>query len=152
MALVTITIITVGSKPPSQIAELIASYEQRLPKTVRISWHIIKHEALDPETSITKESESILRMIPKQAKVLLLDEEGEGCSSPQFSGLLFSDSKDAAIIIGGAYGVSRTVFEKADKIIALGSMIYPHQIVRLIVAEQIYRAYTISTGHPYHHG
>lgn len=147
----TITIITVGSKPNREIASLINDYTKRLPAHVQIVWRYIKHAPGNRTKSIAEESENILSAIPKNNVVVLCDETGVSISSEQFSKRLFSTGRDTTFIIGGAYGVSAEVKTRASSTIAFGNMVFPHQLVRLMLTEQIYRAYCIHTDHPYHH-
>ena len=146
-----ITILTVGSKPKNEINNLIQNYSKRLPEHVKIKWRYLKHEKGDTNSSVKRESESILRAIPKKNKIILLDESGEQFTSPKLSNNIFGYTGDTTIIIGGAYGVSGEIKSIADTVWSLGKLVYPHQLVRLILIEQIYRCYCISTGHPYHH-
>ena len=148
----TIKIITVGNKPPVAMTSLISEYERRLPQNVRIVWQYLKHGASgDVATSKQQESENILSTIIPRSKVILLDETGKQLKNANLSSLLFTTSQDISLIIGGAHGVTDAVKEKADVIWSLSDLVFPHNIVRLIVIEQIYRSYTISIGHPYHH-
>ena len=146
-----VKVITVGGKSDPAITQLIDDYTKRLPRTVDLSWHYIKHgQASDPATSMQREAESILKAIPDTYQVMLLDETGSQLTSPQLSRRLF-DGNNWVLIIGGAYGVTQAIVQRADFVWSLSDLVFPHQIVRLITTEQIYRAYTISIGHPYHH-
>ncbi len=146
-----VKVITVGGKPSADIARLIAAYATRLPRSFDLTWHYIKHgQTSDPAASMQREAESILKAIPAGYQVILLDETGSQLSSTALSKKLFA-GRNSVIIVGGAYGVSDTVKKRADFVWSLSDLVFPHQIVRLILAEQIYRAYTISIGHPYHH-
>lgn len=147
----TITIITVGAQPKHAIADIIEGYISRLPKHVSVTWRFLKHGVGDPTLSVSQESESIMRNLTDTMRVVLLDETGTMLSSPELSSYMFSTGSDLAFIIGGAYGVDERVKQRADVRLALGKLVYPHQLVRIILAEQIYRAHTIHTGHPYHH-
>lgn len=146
-----ITIITVGAKPKTEISALINDYTRRMPKGIQVHWSYLKHGKGDQISSIKQESESILKTIPKKNKIILLDETGEQFNSTQLSARLFSSAADTTIIVGGAYGVNTAIKTAADTIWSLGKLVYPHQIVRLILSEQIYRAHCIRTNHPYHH-
>jgi len=146
-----ITIISVGSRPPHTIQSQIDDYQKRLPKHVRLQWVFVKNgSGSDPVHSKQQEAEMILKNIPERTTVILLDESGVQLDNPALSKRLFS-GKDQCIIIGGAYGVTQRIFERSDLIWALSPLVFPHQLVRLIAAEQIYRSYAISVGHPYHH-
>jgi len=147
----TIKIITIGNKssPPHQ--SIIDEYMKRFPRNISIDWQCLKHGSGTPSNSKQQESESILNLLSEKYKVILLDEIGKQMSSPQLSKKLFGTNQDVCIIIGGAYGVSETVLKRADTVWSLSDLVFPHQLVRVILAEQIYRAYTISINHPYHH-
>jgi 23S rRNA (pseudouridine1915-N3)-methyltransferase len=148
----TIKIVTVGSKPSLEISSLITDYTKRLPRTVSVTWQYLKHaKQVDVNNSKQQESESILRAINHDDFVLLLDETGKNINSNKLSKILFKDNNNIVIIIGGAYGVSDKIKQRADYIWSLSNLVFPHQIVRLILAEQIYRAHTINISHPYHH-
>lgn len=147
----TFTIITVGSHPGPEIKSLIQSYLGRLPKHIKANWVYVKHGQGDQISSISREAESILKAIPKKNKIFLLDEAGKQFSSPELSSKLYNNPQNTTIIIGGAYGVDNSIKHVADVTWSLGKMVFPHQLVRLILSEQLYRAHTINVGHPYHH-
>lgn len=148
----TITIISVGSKPSREIDLLIQEYQKRLPKHITLKWRYISHGSGDPHSSVTQESEAIMRILTDtRQKAILLDEDGKIMTSPQLSKELYDRPQDCCIIIGGAYGVDHRVKERADLTLSLGGLVYPHQLVRLLLTEQIYRTYAIHIGHPYHH-
>lgn len=147
----TIDIITVGNKPKPESSLLINDFIKRLPKHITVRWHYIRHAAGTPEISKQHEAEAILKIVPAKAQVILLDENGKQLSSPQLARLVFEKGTDCVFIIGGAYGVGEAVKKRAQFTWSLGKLVFPHQLVRLILAEQLYRAFSISTGHPYHH-
>ncbi len=146
-----IHIVSVGNKPRPAISDLITTYETRLPRSVQVNWTFIKHGVGDLSTSMHNEAEKILKVIPDKSKVILLDETGKQLNSEEFADKLIRPGKDLCFIIGGSYGVSEEIFKRADSVISLSKLVFPHQIVRIVLAEQIYRAHTINTGHPYHH-
>lgn len=147
----TITICSVGTKPKNELRALLDEYLKRFPKNLKINWHYIPHAKGSKNEAIAEESKQLLGSIPRNSIAYLLDERGEMISSPDLATLVFKEQQDICFIIGGAYGVGKTVFERAHKSISLSSLVFPHQIVRLILIEQLYRAYCISIGHPYHH-
>ncbi len=148
----TIKIITVGNKPAPELNQLITSYINRLPRNVSVTWKYLKHSSSnDVASSKQQESENILRAVSSSDFVILLDEKGEQLSSPSLSRKIFDTNKDIAFIIGGAYGVNEEVTKRANYIWSLSKLVFPHQLVRLVLSEQLYRAYTISINHPYHH-
>jgi len=102
------------------------------------------------------EAAALLSAIPSAAKLIVMDERGKSTASEDFANQLarFRDggAQTAAFVIGGADGLDETLRKKADLALAYGSATFPHQIVRILLAEQIYRAITILSGHPYHRG
>lgn len=100
-----------------------------------------------------KEAELLLAAVPKGAVIIALDERGKEYTSPQFATLmqgLESDARAVAFLIGGADGHGDVVFAAAAHRMRLGAMTWPHMMVRALLSEQIYRAQTILSGHPYH--
>jgi 23S rRNA (pseudouridine1915-N3)-methyltransferase len=146
-----IKIVSVGTKPSKPLNTLLDDYTTRLPRSINLSWHFIKHGNGSTNSSKQQEAESILRHIPEEYLVILLDETGVQYTSEKLSKAIFEQTKNIIFIIGGAYGVSDSVKERANIILSLSNLVFPHQIVRLVLAEQIYRSYTISINHPYHH-
>ena len=100
------------------------------------------------------ESELLLKVLPNDAKIVVLDERGETLSSRELAGRLrtWQDSGvgTVAFLIGGANGHSETLRQRADLKLSFGRMTLPHMLMRVVLAEQIYRAKTILDGHPYH--
>lgn len=149
----TIRIITVGGKNPATHQAIIDDYIKRFPRHIELSWIYIKHAKGDEVSSVTQESEAILKKLSTNSTVILLDETGKQLTSPELSIKLFAQStyQDVTCIIGGAYGVSDEVKQKANFVWSLSKLVFPHQLVRTILTEQLYRAYTLSIDHPYHH-
>ncbi len=147
----TIKIISVGNKSSPGVQAIITDYTRRMPRNISVTWIIQKHSDGDVKSSKQQESENILRAIDPKDFVVLLDETGKQFSSEDFSSTIFSANSDLVFVIGGAYGVTEAVFERAQIVWSLSMLVFPHQLVRILLSEQIYRAYTISIGHPYHH-
>ncbi|HUC96474.1 MAG TPA: 23S rRNA (pseudouridine(1915)-N(3))-methyltransferase RlmH [Candidatus Saccharimonadales bacterium] len=149
-----ICIIAVGKKHESWVDEGIRRYQKRLKRLFEINWNIIGHSGLNDVRARQEESQRILSAINANDYVILLDERGKSVSSPELSALLLSKlelSRRVVIVIGGAYGVGDTIMNRADFVWSLSSLVFPHQLVRLILTEQIYRAQEINSGNPYHH-
>ncbi len=146
-----IKIITIGKKSPLNLLEQIKSYEKRLDSNIKVSWILISHGNSDPNTSKHQESETTLSKIKDSDFVILLDENGQQIDNLQLSNLLFQENREICLIIGGSYGVSQNVIDRADFIWSISKLVLPHMLVRLILAEQIYRSFAIHTSHPYHH-
>lgn len=145
-----ITIITIGKKHDPNLAGAISDYEKRLRTPFETRWVLLPYSAKNSDAARQDESERIISQLCLNDFVILLDERGQSISSPDFSALLTSQ-QNIVIIIGGAYGVNDELRQRADRVISLSGMIFPHQLVRLILIEQIYRAQAIATNHPYHH-
>lgn len=140
-----IRIIAGGKKHASWLAEACAEYEKRLRKPWAIEWQFVDEEKLD---------ERVARLKPDDFMVLL-DENGQILSSPDLCRTLktpLETGRDVVIVIGGAFGhFSPDILSRANVIWSLSKLVFPHQICRLIVTEQIYRAQEIYLGHAYHH-
>ncbi len=140
-----IKIIAGGKKHASWLKEACDEYEKRLRKPWNIEWQFIDESKLD---------ERVARL-DRDDFVVLLDEHGKMYESPELAHELkapLETGHDVVIIIGGAFGhFSPDILSRADIIWSLSKLVFPHQICRLIVAEQIYRAQEISLEHAYHH-
>lgn len=115
---------------------------------------IKKRAALPLETGKQKEGEVLLKSVRPSDYLVLLDEKGSSFRSLAFAEWIrgrFQQGKDVVFAIGGAYGFSKEVYARADFKISLSDMTFSHQIIRVIFAEQLYRALTIINGDPYHH-
>lgn len=148
-------IISVGKAHDALLKEAIAMYQKRLSASIPVEWVLL---ALKTEATrslgIASESNSILRTLKDAEFVILFDEKGTQVTSEQFSDILFiglRTYKDVALIIGGAYGVNDEVKKRAHYIISFGNMVFPHQLIRLMVIEQLYRAASIQLDNGYHH-
>lgn len=145
-----INIIAVGKKHDPNITDAINDYEKRLRAPFEVKWVLLPYSAKNGDEARQDESERIISQLRPADFVVLLDERGQDLSSPDFSALLTSQ-QNIVIIIGGAYGVNDELRQRADRVTSLSAMVFPHQLVRLILIEQIYRAQAIATNHPYHH-
>lgn len=117
---------------------------------------IRESRAGDASKRMLEESIALANVIPKNATVVLLDSHGENLDSAALAGQIGNWRADGRIavvfLIGGADGVAASLREKADLRLSFGSATWPHQLVRVMLLEQVYRAATILTGHPYHRG
>jgi 23S rRNA (pseudouridine1915-N3)-methyltransferase len=115
---------------------------------------IKESRAGDAARRMLAESIAIANVIPERAVTVILDERGESMNSASFAGRLqgwrTQDAPAVAFVIGAADGLAPGLREKADLAIAFGAATWPHQLVRIMLLEQIYRAVTILAGHPYH--
>lgn len=149
-----ITVIAIGKKHESWVTDGIERYQSRLKKPYVVEWALLPHSAMQDDRARQDESERILARLDSRDFVVLLDEGGDEADSPQLSRLLdstFTAGRSIVFIIGGAYGVDDRVRQRADIVWSLSPLVFPHQLVRLILVEQLYRAQQIAAGHPYHH-
>lgn len=150
----SITIIAVGKKHEDWVTPGIERYEKRLRAPFSIEWVLLPHSSFEGTRARQEESERILSKLKPTDTVVLLDERGTSLDSPALSTYLlqqFVQSHSVVLVIGGAYGVDETVHTRANLIWSLSALVFPHQLVRLILAEQLYRAQQISAGSAYHH-
>jgi 23S rRNA (pseudouridine1915-N3)-methyltransferase len=142
-------IISPGKKHDSSVLEGIAEYEKRLSKRLSLEW------AFPTIGTKEAEGEAILKLIKKDDVVVLLDERGKDIDTPGLAALLDarmqSGTKRLVFVIGGAFGVSSEVAERANVTYKLSSLVFPHMLVRLILVEQLYRSMSIIDGGKYHH-
>jgi 23S rRNA (pseudouridine1915-N3)-methyltransferase len=149
-----VRILAVGKKHEPWVADGIQRYEARLKRPFNVEWVLLSHSAREGITARQDESERLLSRLKPNDFVVLLDERGKLFDSPRLSRMLLEpleSSRPVVVIIGGAYGVDDTVHERADMVWSLSPLVFPHQLVRLLLAEQLYRAQEIAAGHPYHH-
>lgn len=149
-----IKILTVGKKHESWVFEGIERYQKRLRAPFVAEWVLLPHSSLEGDRARQEESERILSRLTASDVVVLLDERGKALDSPGLSALLsehLHQSRTVAIVIGGAYGVDASVHQRAQVIWSLSPLVFPHQLVRLILTEQLYRAQQIALGGSYHH-
>jgi 23S rRNA (pseudouridine1915-N3)-methyltransferase len=149
---------SIGKAHEPSIEMGVNDFTKRISNYFAVSWKIVpspKNSSSHPEEQKRKEAEVILKMITPQDYLILLDERGKMLSSMQLSQLLQQraneSTKNIVFLIGGAFGVDTAVMQRADFSWSLSALTFPHQLVRLILAEQVYRACTILKNEKYHH-
>lgn len=155
----TIKLLAIGKTDNKQLQSLIKDYAKRLGYYIKFEIEIIpdlkKTKNLSEAQQKTKEAALILSKLNKTDVLILLDENGKHLDSIGFANYLQkhmnSGIKQLVFVIGGPYGFSEEVYQKAQGKIALSKMTFSHQMVRLFVIEQIYRGFTILKNEPYHH-
>jgi len=150
----SIRIIAIGKKHESWVDEGIERYKKRLKQPFLAEWVFLPHSLLSGPMARREESQRIVSKLNDNDFVILLDERGKMIDSNGLAKLLqskFICSCEPVIIIGGAYGVDDIVRQRANFIWSLSDLVFPHQLVRLILIEQLYRAQEIISGGPYHH-
>lgn len=149
-----IRILAVGKKHEDWVEPGIERYQKRLKRPFDAEWVCLPHSRLDGQAVRQDESERLLKRLSPSDYIILLDERGQNLDSPNLATRLeaaFVSGKSVVYVIGGAYGVDDRLFERADLVWSLSKLVFPHQLVRLILTEQLYRAQEISRGGAYHH-
>lgn len=153
-----IKVLSVGKTEKGWVADGLEVYLARLKKVVPFEWLELEasgSQKRNGEEAMLEEGQRILRHFKPGDYLVLLDEKGLEFDSVGFSGWMnkrmVSVQGDLIFVIGGAYGFHREVKEKAREQIALSKMTFTHQMVRVIFAEQLYRAFSILRNEPYHH-
>lgn len=149
-----IKIVAVGKKHESWVTEGIERYQKRLRVPFLVEWVLLPHSSLESDRARQEESGRILSRLGPDEYVVLLDERGKLVDSPALASLFAEQlhaSRTIVLVIGGAYGVDETVRRRAQYIWSLSPLVFPHQLVRLLLVEQLYRAQQIEVGGSYHH-
>ena len=151
-----IAIWSVGKADESYIKEGVANFTKRIGHYFPIEWQLITPSKASDPTQIKKEEAiSILKTLAQNDVLILLDEKGKMLSSPGLAKLIQQKANQSAqkiiFLIGGAYGVDETIQQRANFIWSISELVFPHMLVRLMLAEQIYRACSILANEKYHH-
>lgn len=141
--------LAVGKDHDPLFRDAIQEFTTRVNRYAACEWRFVPHSDMKEEAS------KILRACEPHDYVVYLDDKAKQLSSEEFAAFLdarLNDSvKRIVFIIGGAYGADKTVHERANSTLSLSKLTFPHQLVRLILSEQLYRAFTILKGEQYHH-
>ena len=150
-------LIAVGRLRAGPERDLVDDYLVRFDRTGRALGlgPVVEHEVEDKRgIGMVAEAELLARAVPVGAVLVTLDERGRVMSSPEFAAMLAKwrdgGRQDVAFVIGGADGIDPSLRAKADASVSFGAMVWPHMLVRVMLAEQLYRAATILGGGPYH--
>jgi 23S rRNA (pseudouridine1915-N3)-methyltransferase len=153
---VHIRILAIGGRQPGWVDEAVAGYTSRYPRDWRFELVVLKAAARGAgsrQAAVEREGSELLSRLAGRERVVLLDERGAGCTSRQLADRLSGwqvNGRDVALVIGGADGVSDEVRARAELTLALSRLTLPHGLARVLLAEQLYRAWALTTGHPYH--
>lgn len=159
--MINITIITVGKVKEKFYTEAVAEYAKRLKRYCKLNIIELKDEAIpennsdkDKENILKRECERIAEKIPKSALVVALCVEGKAMSSEKLSDYIQQKASEGnseiVFIIGGSLGISEEIKKRADLKLSFSEMTFPHQLMRVILTEQLYRAFNIADGGKYH--
>ncbi len=150
-------LIAVGTRMPAWVREGFEEYARRLPRECSLELAEIPVAERGKNADIPRlkraEAEKILKALPRDAYVVAFDEGGESLSTRQWSAALagwMQQGRDVALIIGGPDGLASEALAQADRKWSLSRLTLPHPLVRVLVAEQLYRAWTLMSNHPYH--
>lgn len=150
-------LVAVGHKMPAWITTGFTEYAKRMTREAQIELIEIKPEPRTTGKSVTQmmeaEAQRILTALPKDALRIALDERGEHFSTKQLAQQMqnwMGGGRDVAFIIGGADGLHESIKNSAQQLLALSIMTLPHGLVRVLLAEQLYRAHSLMHNHPYH--
>src|SRR5437868_12770191 len=152
-----LVIVAVGHKMPGWIETGFAEYAKRMPPELRIELREIKPEARSSSnnaaTVMQREAARIEAVLPKQCRIAALDERGRDLTTLQLAEQLTGwqrEGGDVAFLIGGADGLDPSLKARAHTLLRLSSLTLPHGMVRVLLAEQLYRAWSVTQNHPYH--
>ena len=152
-----IRLLAVGDRQPSWVDEAFGTYSARLPREWRFRLDVIptvRRQKNDKSCqAMEAEGESILARLQPAEQVVLLDERGRQLDSKDLAGKLSdwqTDGRDLCFVIGGPDGLSEACKQRADFSWSLSKLTLPHGLARVLFAEQLYRAWSLQTGHPYH--
>ena len=154
-----IVLASVGKPHEALVKAGVEEFTQRIQKYYGVEWKIIappKNAALLNEAALKKaEAELVLQQLQADDYLILLDERGKNISSPELANLLQQraneSTKRIVFLIGGAFGVDSTIQQRAQFTWSLSKLVFPHMLVRFMLAEQVYRACTINRNEKYHH-
>lgn len=152
-----IHLIAVGTRMPGWVETAWADYAARLPHECRLELIEIAPAQRGKNSDIVRakqqEGEKILKAIPRDSFVIVLDERGAALTSPQWAGELkkwMQSGRDTCLLVGGPDGHAPEVLARADQQWSLSKLVLPHALVRVFVAEQLFRAWSLLSNHPYH--
>lgn len=152
-----IRIVAVGTKMPAWVGATVDDYTRRLPGDWRIDWREVRAEPRGASGHagawIQREAARIRAALPDEARLVVLDERGRDLDTRQFAQRVAAwrdDARPVAIVIGGPDGLDPELARGAQETLRLSSLTLPHPLVRVLLAEQLFRAWSILAGHPYH--
>jgi len=152
-----IHLVAIGHKMPTWVEQACDDYIRRLPAELRINSILLPLIKRGKNPDITRivrdESRKLLAAVPENSTLVVLDVLGKSLSTPKLAKQLdnwMSNGQDVCIIIGGPDGVSKELLDKAQLKISLSELTFPHTLIRVMLVEQLYRAWTINNNHPYH--
>lgn len=154
-----ITFMVVGRTTAPYLRDAAADYLQRAARYMPVEFVVIPDIKASKKTTSSRQKDAegmeILSRLKNDDRVVLLDERGKELTSRAFAGMIEdaanSGLRNLVFVVGGPYGFSHEVYARANSMLSLSRMTFPHELIRLFFAEQLYRAMTIMRGEPYHH-
>jgi 23S rRNA (pseudouridine1915-N3)-methyltransferase len=150
-----ILFVSVGKSHDPLLRDSIEEFSSRISRHIQVEWKIIPSSKKDGVSGKKEEGDAINKIVSLGDFVVSLDERGKAFSSVDFADFFQKRLNDGAkrvlFIIGGSYGLHQDVLDKSGLILSLSKLTFPHQLVRLVIAEQVYRAFSITRGEKYHH-
>lgn len=152
-----IHVMAVGQRMPAWVQQAVAEYGKRMPPHCRVEFHEIaaghRGKNADVERILNAEGEALLKAIPGNCRTIALDRTGKQFDTPALADQMrawMADGRDVALLIGGPEGLSADVARQSEATWSLSMLTFAHPLVRVLLAEQLYRAWTIIDNHPYH--
>lgn len=152
-----ISVIAVGTKMPAWVSQGVEEYCRRLPRELNLQWREIplarRVRDSKPEQLREREGEQILKAVPNGDQIIALDVQGKRLSTPGLADQLSAwqmSGDNYSLLVGGPDGLSPQCLKRASARWSLSDLTLPHPLVRVLLAEQLYRAWTITVNHPYH--
>jgi len=147
----------VGQRMPRWVNEAWTEYARRMPSKLALSLREIslakRGKNADTQRLMGIESQALFDVMPARTRIIALDVKGQAWSTEKLAGNFeawMADGRDVGFMIGGPEGISTEILQKAEHRWSLGPLTLPHPLVRVVLAEQLYRAWTITQNHPYH--
>jgi 23S rRNA (pseudouridine1915-N3)-methyltransferase len=153
---VRLVIVAVGQRPPAWAETAYEEFAKRFPPELRLELKAVKAEPRGGKSTaqlMAAEAQRLEAGIPKGARRIVLDERGDRVTTVQLAERLqrwMSEGRDAALLIGGPDGLDPALKATADESLRLSELTLPHAFVRVLLAEALYRAWSVTAGHPYH--
>ena len=154
-----IHLVSVGNRMPAWVEQGYAEYAKRLPPECALQLKEIapgkRGKGRSPLRAVTDEGARMLKAIPERSRVIALDVEGRAWSTEKLSRRMaawMADGRDPVLLVGGPEGLAADCLARAEERWSLSPLTFPHPLVRVILAEQLYRAWSLLKGHPYHRG
>jgi 23S rRNA (pseudouridine1915-N3)-methyltransferase len=152
-----LTLYAVGTKMPAWVSQGFSEYSRRFPRD--LTFNLVEISAgkrgknADISRILDKEGEQLLNAIPKGSRIVTLEVEGKPWTTPQLANELERwqlDGRDVALLVGGPEGLSPACTRASEQKWSLSALTLPHPMVRILIAESLYRAWSVNTNHPYH--